>query len=438
MSEPGTFTNINCPEATTGTFRLPGIFDAGRLDEELRMMGRFVAHLSPGLRQLLIQGEDLHPHTINDLDTILEAVKTGKSLRGTALLPLLSAYNSQRLKAFDGGTWPRKTLQKIGNDMSPLTQLLPPPTPCEYVDESLLWSCFGMHNRRDEWLGHGYCFRQRPEGHDSLLDNAAGSAMDDFDVLEDGFVRLRKATVLAADYVQLRTDFPELKAVADEAIDRWLIENTAYLSAGQVKRLSIGGDHHDLLGISGVGGLEAMLDIQGPRKAGLRIKSGGRAATFLVNDEYSFANNHLKACMIEAKGIGTHIDGSIENPKTTGLLNLADALREVAFQRLLQRLAEIEGEEWSTVKYYGIIDTGIQYHLTNPSTGWENERCVLLIRQPQSRLLDDYDGFNFSGVAPASVLASGHGAAMKRLMQKYGISAEFVSCLVHGRCLGMQ
>ena len=35
---------------------------------------------------------------------------------------------------------------------------------------------------------------------------------------------------------------------------------------------------------------------------------------------------------------------------------------------------------------YGLIDTGLQYKETNPATGWVGERCVLTVRQRQSRL----------------------------------------------------
>lgn len=63
------------------------------------------------------------------------------------------------------------------------------------------------------------------------------------------------------------------------------------------------------------------------------------------------------------------------SPQVTGFLNLADALRELCFQRLVQRLADLElgaalaeyhedpaaqDIAWGTVRCYGIIDTGIQ------------------------------------------------------------------------------
>lgn len=363
-----------------------------------------------------------------NLERALHAFETGTQTSPEdrdLLRAFVSGHNARRLQLADRSSWPRAELQQMAARLSPQTELLPPPTPCEYVEEAIAWSCFGSHSRREAWLGHGYFFRQRP-GDEEPLDNAAGSAMGDYDVLEDGFVRLRGASVLAADCAQLRADYPALQGLDDAEVGSWLVEQCGYLSAGQLRRLQAGGDHHELLGLHRPGELERLVDAGAPRKAALRLRSGGRAATFFVDGRYSISAEGLQAQMLDVKGVGTHIDALVSSPKTTGLLNLTDALTEVCYQRLVQRIAELEGATWSTVRYYAILDTGLQYRSTNPATGWEDERCVLLVRQPQSRLLDDYDGFNFSGVAPADVLGTGTGRMMIEALQKYGVSAEFV------------
>lgn len=409
-------------------FVLPGEFPDGREVEELRMMARFLLHLGHKVADML-QGP---PHSHDAMEEVRRALHgDGTSLASTGVREILSAYNALRLSEEPGGDadgchWPCRGLQRLAGDLCPHTALLPPPTPCEYVDDALAWSCFGMHDRREAWLGHGYFFRQRPECHRDPVENAAGSAMNDFDMLEDGFVRLRNARVVAADRAQLRRDFTGLAGADDGSIDAWLLGNCAYMSAGQAARLDVGGDHHALLGLDALeGGAAQVLDSDGPRKAGLRMRSGGRAATFFVGDTYSFSGGALRADMLDVKGIGTHTHAEV-GERTTGLLNLTDALLELAFQRLIQRLVDLDEEPWCTVRYYALIDTGLQYRLTNPATGWESERCVLLVRQPQSRLLDDYDAFNFSGVAPSHVLEAGPGAAIKALLRRSGLSAEFV------------
>ena len=60
-------------------------------------------------------------------------------------------------------------------------------------------------------------------------------------------------------------------------MDEWLLQEAAWLSEGQAYRL-LSGDHSQL--VEGV--------VLGQRRrSGLRLRSGGRAATFLVADRYS-------------------------------------------------------------------------------------------------------------------------------------------------------
>ncbi|CAE7457422.1 Klhl18 [Symbiodinium natans] len=338
---------------------------------------------------------------------------------GTPIRTVLSWYNHSVRLAIDKEMWPRRDLSalalKLGADM------LPPATPCEFVEESLCWWAFGQHNRNADWLGHGYFWRPIPENMpaDFHIENAAGNAMNDFDCVESGFRRL-DGKVLAADYSLLRRHFQELQGKSNDEVDGWLMKEAAWLSEGQARRLAEGGDHHHL--ITSKGPL-----LPGSRSA-LRVRSGGRAATFIVADRYRIDDHgNFRAGMLDVKGVGTHVRADISSEKVTGLLGLADALREMAFQRLVQRLLELEGLSgvMGTVPYYAIIDTGLAYCATNPATGWTGESCVLLVRQRQSRLFDSYEGMNFSGICPDAVHSVGPGREMRRVLHSWGISAEF-------------
>jgi hypothetical protein len=107
--------------------------------------------------------------------------------------------------------------------------------------------------------------------------------------------------------------------------------------------------------------------------------------------------------MLDVKGLGTHVSAAVsDNPRNTGLLSCADALREFAMQRLIARVCERQPVSqyptpWRTVEFYAIIDTGLQYTGLNPATGLKGERCVLTVRQRQSRAFVNYNGYNFSG-----------------------------------------
>lgn len=282
---------------------------------------------------------------------IAAAVATDAPSDLLAVAPLieatLSAWNlaGRRLRGRD--------LSARAARLSP--PLLPPPTPCEHIDEGFGWENFGAHAHGDEWVGHGYWWKARTDFTEPLQ-NMAGSARLDADVLEGGFTRLSRASVLVADHALLRADFPELAGASDADVDAWLLDRAAYLSAGQAARLAPGGDHHELLGLdTAPGGVAGVLDVDAPRRAGLRAKSGGRAATLF--DSYTFdEEGFLVAPMLDVKGVGVHAGSDFAaDARRTGLLCLPDALRELTMQRLLQRVADLEPGEprWGTVKCYG-------------------------------------------------------------------------------------
>lgn len=88
-------------------------------------------------------------------------------------------------------------------------------------------------------------------------------------------------------------------------------------------------------------------------------------------------------------------------------------------------LPEGLSDSLGTVPFYALLDTGLQYSGMNPATGWQGERCVLAVRQRQSRLFDAYDGMNFSGLCPNAVHAQGPGRVLRGLLHRWGVSAEF-------------
>ena len=385
------------------------------------------------------------------------------------VLALLGDYNAQIRLAVprkDVGTWPQPQLCQNQGRFAPFS-LIPPPSPCEYVPESLAWSCWGAFDRESEWLGHGWFWRPPPlktqsdpstsstsengqpvkekdekdenDNDQVILTNMASNSSSDYDMLEDRFHRLKRASVLVADYALLRHDFPELLGHLDDpSIDAWLLRNVACLSEGAVRRISPSGDHHALLGVEAAGGLDALVERE-PFRSGLRMRSGGRAASLFLEDGYSFdADGWMHAALMDVKGLGTHAQAAFsESPKNTGFLNLADCLRELAYQRLIQRLCVNAGvsRTCETVQFYGIIDTGLAYAdgVRNPSTGFLGDRCVLALRQRQSRAFVAYQGYNFSGVLlmtgedpPQRSVAQGGGRMLREVLMRQGVSAEFV------------
>jgi hypothetical protein len=111
-----------------------------------------------------------------------------------------------------------------------------------------------------------------------------------------------QASIIVADYALLRRDFHrQLGDRSDAQIDAWLLENAAFLSAGQARRLRVGGDHHTLLGIDALaGGVDEVLDAS-RRAAGIRNRSFGRAANLLANGgRYWCVRWRRRVCTVHA------------------------------------------------------------------------------------------------------------------------------------------
>lgn len=313
-------------QAKAAPYPLLGRFREGAAAEELLMMARAVwcarrtIYAEACTRSLLVGA--LGAAAQAAAASLAEAVAAYRTARAAVDLvkaqdpirAVLSWYNhTVRLALRNNEEWPRAELAALarahtaacdrlgrgagaasededGDYAGGPSQVLPPQTPCEYVEEPLAWWGFGQYDRAAEWLGHGYFWRGPPntavqaglcEGVQPapLLENAAGNAVYDFDVLEDGFLRLRRASVLCADYALLQRHFRALRGKSEGEVDEWLLEQAAWLSQGQMRRMQPGGDHHDLLGMGDR--LAEVIDEDSAR-AGLRIRSGGRAATFLA------------------------------------------------------------------------------------------------------------------------------------------------------------
>ena len=125
----------------------------------------------------------------------------------------MSDFNLLRLKGLD------KILTIQGPE-----GVLPPPTPAEHIEE---------------WPGHGYFWK----GSDSKERFNDVGALD-FDALEGGFCRLKGAKVMYADYAAIAKEYG-LEGKSQEEINKWLIDNAAYVSEGQIKRIQPGGDLYD-------------------------------------------------------------------------------------------------------------------------------------------------------------------------------------------------
>ena len=430
---------------------------ANEQQQEILIQARCVYHLRCNVLFTTSQSTVLLQeflHIFQHATAAIELIPVQSQIR-----TLLSTYNLQcRLRNLN---------QQVPRRMALKTN--PPQTPADFIAEEYGWGGVGMFQKESEWIGHGYWWRSNSDP-TQLLDNTGGFCLNDHDTMESNFIFLTKAKIIWCDIPLIKKDFNLDATMEDQEVRTWLLENCAYMSQGQKKRFQHGNDHDGRI-VEGIQDFveeepkEPVVPVENKtaaspkRKMGMRMRSGGRAAQFFINDQYTIDTTGsngllLEGQQIDVKGVGTHIQSDETRKERSGLLGLGDALLELFWQRLLQRLVDNERHEQrkkrvaanterkeeeeeveeevascSTVQCYALIDTGIQYKNQNPSTGTLGERCVLSVRQRQSRCLQSYNHPSFSGnMDPNKEKGGKH---LCSLLYRHGLTAEFWPTLIN-------
>lgn len=154
--------------------------------------------------------------------------------------------------------------------------------------------------------------------------------------------QLAHARVAIANYEAIRRDFFPGRTIGDAAIDRWLLDQVAYVSTPQTQQ-SIFNE-----GIA----------LSGKTRRAYRPASYGRGLVFEVFDPQ---NPQKKLGLIDAKGNG--LRGRVRRKNNdcdhcNGLLALGEALREYSYERMVNAVQKHARSQRTTVNSYAVISTG--------------------------------------------------------------------------------
>jgi len=209
--------------------------------------------------------------------------------------------------------------------------------------------------------------------------------------------RVKTASVMFADYDLLRTTFPELASLDEDAINKWLLENAAYISQSQAAQTA----------------LNSKIKTAREYTIAFRPPEYGRAGVFSLawnlkgrkcRQDYEQWPN--EGCL-DVKGIG--IEPSRTPRKTThgtGLLLLSMALRELICERIIHRVLEHAGSPILTARNYALIDLGFNAKYPKGVAG-------LLVRQAYLR---DH------GLKNAGSIEEHLEMSIELLLRRYGLS----------------
>ena len=170
-----------------------------------------------------------------------------------------------------------------------------------------------------------------------------------FDLADPGIrpelaLRVSGARVVFADYALLRRDFPQLEWASRPAIDEWLLRNAAVVSAPQAAQEVV----------------NTKIAVTGETVTAYRPPLYGRAVVTEVEG----------GGLLDVKGAGV-IPGLVPQSKShaNGLLAHGEALANIAFREVMERIFRRANTGFSTVPEYAVIDLGFDVRdLFGPAT----------------------------------------------------------------------
>lgn len=159
---------------------------------------------------------------------------------------------------------------------------------------------------------------------------------------EEQVQQLAHAKVAIANYAAIRRDFFGGREISDQAIRAWLLDQVAYISTAQTQQTIF----------------NEKIATSGKTRRAHRPSTYGRALVFEVFDP---ADPRRKLGLIDAKGNGLAKRIKRKNNQCdhcNGLSSLGEALREFAYERMVNAVQKHARSGRTTVNSYAVISTG--------------------------------------------------------------------------------
>ena len=149
--------------------------------------------------------------------------------------------------------------------------------------------------------------------------------------------------VIWMDRRLLIRDFPFLEGVSDKDMERWLVENAGWISLPQSRANEV----------------NERVDVGDELRVARRPARYGRAVVMEVSDLDARAVDAGSAGMVDIKGAGVGC-GRVPRLKmdSTGVVTVIDAIVEILFQKVIERVCSVLGESLRCVGLYGLLCPG--------------------------------------------------------------------------------
>jgi len=205
--------------------------------------------------------------------------------------------------------------------------------------------------------------------------------------VKEDFVRVSSSQVILVDYELVRRDFPHCRSLTEEQIDEWLLKETSFISYSQAQQEKA----------------NTPIAVTKENRMAYRPAEYRRGAVFVVDGG-----------MLDAKGTGSidPMPGAHDN----GLATLGEVIREYIFEKMVSRVFQAAGGEFTTVGTYAVIDYGFSVIHEDGS----RSRAGYVLRQAHNRKtpgMVDFATRNLAAFVPPKVAVKIEG-----ILRRFGIT----------------
>ena len=178
-------------------------------------------------------------------------------------------------------------------------------------------------------------------------------------------VRVKNAEIVLVDYDLVRKDFPSMAHKSNDEIDRWILDQVAYISRPQAAQSIV----------------NTPIETADEVRQAWRPPEYGRALVYDMIDP----DSGEKVGLMDAKGVGSLNPGQRDHGN--GIATLGEAIREYLYEGMMRNVLNDADVPNQIVGSYAVIDAGFDLKHADGSTF---QRVFISVRHTIASLIQEH------------------------------------------------
>ena len=197
-------------------------------------------------------------------------------------------------------------------------------------------------------------------------------------------VRIKNAKIVLVDYDLVRKDFPAMVNKSNDEIDRWILDQVAFISKPQAAQTVV----------------NSPIEVADEFRQAWRPPEYGRALVY----DMVHPDSGEKIGLMDAKGVGSLRPGQVDHGN--GIATLGEAIREYLYEGMMRNVLNDADVPNQIVGSYAVIDAGFDLKHADGSTS----PAGFYLRQAHDRVTN-----------PGARLDKTQRMKLQKIFHRYGI-----------------